>query len=145
MRKTLSAGSQRAIVAALAIVILVGLGYWLLAPRLPGAAAAELEGKTWQLTALNSQPPAPGSRVTLTFKDGKVGGNSGVNQFGGSYRASAGSVTLSGIASTMMASTDPALNQQEQAVLNILQGQLIYRVSGNQLELSSPAGTLLFQ
>ena len=43
-----------------------------------------------------------------------------------------------------LASADPALNAQEQKLLNALQGQVAYRVSGNQLELRSGATTLIY-
>ena len=87
----------------------------------------------------------PSSHATVAFNGGKVGGSGGVNQFGGSYRASGGSLAITDLASTMMASADAALNQQEEAVLSILQGQSTYRVSGGQLELRSAAGTLIFR
>lgn len=53
-------------------------------------------------------------------------------------------LTLSDLASTLMASADPALNQQETAMLGILQGQLSFTVNGNQLELASAQGKLTF-
>ena len=129
------------IVAALAAV---GLGLWALG--LPGAsgAAAGLEGRTWRLASIDGRPPAPGSAATISFAGGKVAGTTGVNQFGGSYRASGDTIALAELASTMMASADPALNDQEQKLLGVLQGQLTYRVAGAQLTLSSPAGTLIY-
>jgi heat shock protein HslJ len=126
------------------LLIVLGLAFWLMPLQLFSGAPTGLEGKTWKLTAINGQPPAPGSRVTITFNNGKVAGSTGVNHFGGNYRASGANITLSDIASTMMASTDPALNAQEQTLLSALQGQIAYRVSGNQLELTSGATTLTY-
>ena len=129
---------------AIVVVIVLGLAFWLMPLQLSSAPPTGLEGKTWKLTAINGQPPVPGSQVTITFNNAKVGGSTGVNHFGGNYRASGSSITLSDIASTMTASTDPALNAQEQTLLSALQGQIGYRVSGNQLELISGTTTLIY-
>src|SRR5690242_13888126 len=129
---------------AIGLAIVLGLAVWLIPLQMPNAAPTGLEGKTWKLLSINGQPPVPGSHVTITFNNGTVGGSAGVNNFGGNYRASAGSLTLSEIAATMMASTDPALNAQEQTLLNALQGQITYRASGNQLELRSGTTTLIY-
>jgi heat shock protein HslJ len=129
---------------AIVLLIVLGLAFWLMPLQLSSATPTGLEGKTWKLTAINGQPPVPGSQATIAFDNGKVAGSTGVNHFGGNYRASGASITLSDIGSTMMASTDPALNAQEQTLLSALQGQIGYRVSGNQLELTSGATTLIF-
>lgn len=131
-------------VVALAAIVLVGLGAWLLVPWGTNAAAPELEGKTWQLVAINGQPAVPNSHATVKFESGKIGGNSSVNSFGGTYRASGGTLTTSDLMSTLMASADPALNQQETTFATILQGESTYAVSGNQLTISSPRGTMTF-
>jgi putative lipoprotein len=132
--------------ALIAIVALVaaGAGLWALGLAGTKGAAPELEGRTWRLMSVNGQLAAPGSAATISFSAGKVAGSTGVNQFGGSYRAGGGSLTLSDLASTLMASADPALNAQEQAVLGVLQSELTYRVSGAQLTLSSAGGTLVY-
>ncbi len=133
----------RTIVAVLVAVILLALGVWLLVSR--GAnAAPELEGKTWQLVAINGQPAVPNSHATVKFESDKISGNSSVNSFGGSYRASGGTLTTTELMSTLMASADPALNQQETTFATILQGESTYAVSGNQLTISSPRGTMTF-
>jgi heat shock protein HslJ len=129
---------------AIMLLIVLGLAFWLVPLQLSGAAPTDLEGKTRKLTSINGQPPVTGSKATIIFNNGKVAGSTGVNQFGGNYRASGASITLSDIASTMMASTDPALNAQEQTLLSALQGQIAYRVSGNQLELRAGATTLIY-
>jgi heat shock protein HslJ len=137
-------GNRQYIGIAIVLLIVLGLAFWLMPLQLSSATATDLEGKTWKLTSINGQPPVPGSQVTITFENGKVGGSTGVNHFGGNYRASGASLTLSEIASTMMASTDPALNAQEQTLLSALQGQITYRVNGNQLELISGTTTLIY-
>ena len=142
--RTIIPRSNRTLVVAIGLLIVLGLAFWLLPLQMRGPAATNLEGKTWKLSAINGQPPVAGSQATIIFKDGKVAGSTGVNQFGGNYRASGASITLSEISSTLMASTDPALNAQEQALLSALQGQITYRVGGNQLELVAGATTLLY-
>ena len=134
---------NRYIFAAIALLLVLGVAAWLIGGQTSGAAP-ELEGKTWKLAAINGQPPVAGSQATISFSGGKVGGSTGVNQFGGNYSASGSTLTLSDISSTLMASTDPALNDQEQKILGALQGQIAYRVSGNQLELVSGATTLAY-
>ena len=136
--------NNRTIFVAIGLLIALGLAFWLIPLQLSSAAPTDLEGKTWKLTSINGQPAVPGSQATIIFNNRKVAGSTGVNQFGGNYRASGASITLSDIASTMMASTDPALNAQEQTLLSALQGQIAYRVSGNQLQLSSGATTLIY-
>ena len=131
------------LVALLAVVIL-GLGAWLLLPWGSNAAAPELEGKTWRLVAINGQPAVPNSQATVKFASDKISGNSSVNSFGGTYRASGGTLTTSDLMSTLMASADPALNQQETTFATILQGESTYAVSGSQLTISSPRGTMTF-
>jgi heat shock protein HslJ len=140
----LRSSGNRLIISAIGLLIVVGVVAWLLPGAMSSAAAPELEGRTWRLTSANGQPAAPGSAATISFSAGKVAGSTGVNQFGGSYRAGGGSLTLSDLAATLMASADPALNAQEQAILGVLQGQLTYRVSGAQLTLSSAGGTLVY-
>ena len=135
--------SHRYIFAAIGLVVVLGLAAWLIGGQL-SSAAPELEGKTWKLAAIDGRPPVPGSRPTVSFNRGQVGGSAGVNQFGGTYRASGSIITLSDISSTLMASADPALNAQEQTILSALQGQVAYRVSGSQLELVSGATTLVY-
>ena len=135
--------SNRIIVAAIGLLIAAGLAAWLL-PLGRSSAAPGLEGKTWRLVSIGGAPAVPGSQATIKFAAGKVAGSTGVNQFGGSYQASGSTITLGDIAVTMMASADPALNDQEQKILGALQGQLSYRVGGSRLELVSPGGTLIF-
>lgn len=142
--RTIIPRSNRTLIVAIGLLIVLGLAFWLIPLQMPAAPATDLEGKTWKLSAINGQPPVPGSQAAIIFDNGKVSGSTGVNHFGGNYRASGASITLSDISSTLMASTDPALNAQEQALLSALQGQIGYRVNGNQLELSSGATTLVF-
>ena len=130
-------------IVALVVVIAV-VGLWLLGPWGSNAAAAGLEGKTWRLVSINGQPVIPNSQAMVKFEGGKLSGNSSVNSIGGSYQVRGTTLTLSDLASTLMASADPALNQQETAMLGILQGQLSFTVNGNQLELASAQGKLTF-
>ncbi len=137
--------SRWPLIAALAVALILGLVFWLLGPWNSQAAASELAGKTWQLTAINGQAPVPGSQVSLVFENDRLSGNASVNQYGGSYKVNGSIITVSNIISTLMASADPKLNQQEQDFLNILQNQLSYTLNGNQLELKSATGTLTFK
>jgi heat shock protein HslJ len=136
--------TNRLIVVAIGLLVVAGLATWLLPLAMSSGAAPGLEGKTWHLVSIGGVPAVPGSQATIKFEAGKISGSTGVNQFGGAYRATGSTITLEDIASTLMASTDPALNDQEQKLLGVLQRQLSYRVSGNQLELISAGGTLVY-
>ena len=133
------------IIAALAVALLLMVLFWLQGPWNSQNAASGLLGKTWHLTAINGNAAVEGSSATLVFEQNRVSGNASVNSYGGSYKVNGNTLTFSELISTMMASADPALNQQEQTFLSILQGQLTYTLTGKQLELRSPQGTLTFR
>lgn len=144
MQAQRKAGNRNYIWLGIGLLIALGLAAWLVPSWMASAAPSDLEGKMWKLSSINGQLPVPGSSVTISFDHGKVAGSSGVNQFGGTYRVSGSTITLSEISSTLMASADPALNAQEQIVMGALQGQLTYYVSANQLQISAGATTLIF-
>jgi len=104
-------------------------------------AGPSLVDGSWQITALNGRPVAPGSRPSVSFDKGRVSGNAGCNRFTGSYDFARGRLTTGGVASTKMACIDRARNLQEQAILSLLGERLT--ISSNRqgkLVLTGPRG-----
>lgn len=94
-----------------------------------------LTGKVWSLTQLNGQPLATGSGISAVFTaEGKLAGSGGCNQYNGTYTISGNSITISPLASTMMA-CEQAVMDQEQAYLTALGQAKTYSVKNDRLTL----------
>ncbi|MEZ5275139.1 MAG: YbaY family lipoprotein [Opitutaceae bacterium] len=103
-------------------------------------ATAMLENTDWILVELNGKPFEAGTSLktpTLRFDDetGMVAGNSGVNQYGGSYTVRGDSIEFGPMRSTMMAGPPEAMDL-EQAFLAALVGQTGWRIADGRLEFS---------
>jgi uncharacterized lipoprotein YbaY len=98
-----------------------------------------LTNTTWRLESYgptSAPTPATASPATLTFSpEGGVGGNGGCNVFGGSYALEGEEIVFSQLVSTLALCADEAVNQQERAVLQALQGRVRYALSANRLRL----------
>ncbi|MEW6554092.1 MAG: META domain-containing protein [Actinomycetota bacterium] len=110
--------------------------------------APALAGTDWIVTGYNNGKeavvsPISGSELTALFDTGgKVSGSSGVNTFSGQYSVDGIEITIGPLASTMMASSDPALAEQEAAYLAALQSAARYTIRGGKLELRRDDGAL---
>jgi heat shock protein HslJ len=82
--------------------------------------------------------------VTLTaeFTADRVSGNSGCNQFNGSYTVDGQNITIGPLASTRAACPDDELQQQETDFLAALELAETFQVAGTRLELLRSAGTI---
>ncbi len=107
-------------------------------------ASAQITGE-WKLVSYgNAASPTPAvSGVDASIKfdaDGQMGGNLGCNTFGGNYETSGGTITFSGVMSTMMYcdTTSP----QEQAVLGVFADgvKLNMQMNGDALTITSADG-----
>jgi heat shock protein HslJ len=68
-------------------------------------------------------------------------GSAGCNKYGGSYRATKESLTLSGIYATEMGCMEPeGIMEQERAYLDALETAARYRVESDRLEVYDEAG-----
>jgi heat shock protein HslJ len=108
-----------------------------------GATTAQpsLEGTSWELAgwSISSQDPRDFT-ITAAFKDGRIGGTSAVNQYGGPFTAGGdGSFSVGELVSTMMAGPEPDM-RAEQNYLKLLAGAKGYGVSGKTLTLSDAQG-----
>jgi heat shock protein HslJ len=104
-------------------------------------SAAALAGTSWRLTgwSVSSQDPNDFT-ITAEFRDGRIGGKSAVNQYGGSYTAGDdGSISFGELVSTMMAGPEPDM-KAEQTYLALLNAARKFRVEGDTLTLSDAQG-----
>jgi heat shock protein HslJ/uncharacterized lipoprotein YbaY len=86
-----------------------------------GDPAALLQGREWVVQDINGKGIIDRSRATLNFGvDGRVSGRASCNTFTAQYTLTGEGLTLSKAAGTMMACA-PALMQQEDLFLNVLQ------------------------
>lgn len=106
--------------------------------------ANSLAGTTWELERLGIQPAVPERKVTLMFQtDNQVGGEAGCNSYGAKYSLSGDKITISEIASTMMACMEPEIMKQEQQFLTSLEQATNYKQEDNHLVLLNAAGVTI--
>lgn len=102
---------------------------------------------TWTLVSYGPadapQTVLPTAPATLTFATTGIAGSSGCNTFAGSFDYNAGVVTFRDVASTLMA-CDPAIMDQELALLTALNTASTFQVSADQLLINYDGGTLIF-
>lgn len=104
---------------------------------------------SWNVTAYNNGNQAvvsmiPETVVSMTFgDDGTVSGNSGCNSFTGQYAPSGSNITVSPLASTMMACESPeGAMEQEAAFLAALQSAATWQIRGNELNMRTAEDAL---
>jgi heat shock protein HslJ len=155
MKKTMAENSSfnngiRAweIIAGIVMIGLMALA--LLSCTPPAGDTSNLEGVTWVLKSYgdtaNPTEPITGHEPTLSFnKDTrKIGGNSGVNSYGGDYTVKVNVLTMTNIMQTLLASADPALNSQETAYMKILHSAQSFEIENGRLTLTGSQGVLVF-
>ena len=113
------------------------------------AQSQELAGTSWEVTAYNNgQQAVVGVLVEATLtasfgEDGTLSGNSGCNNYTGSYEVDGGQITIGPLASTMMMCSDPeGVMDQEAQYLAALQSAASYQIERNVLELRTKDGAL---
>ena len=115
------------------------------------ANGEKLEGVTWVLKFYgdpdNLTSAVVGHEPTLTFdKDkGKIGGNGGVNSYGGNYEIHGDELTVSDLMQTLLGSTDPALNEQENNFFKILDSTQSFNIDDGELTITGTEGVLVFK
>ena len=87
--------------------------------------------------------PLVNTSVTVEFTDGKIGGTSGCNSYGGAYTARGEKITTDSIAMTLMACMDPGVMEQEQAFMENLQNAQTFELTEGQLLIISSEGKSL--
>ena len=96
----------------------------------------------WRLESYNFQKkiayPIDKNSITLNIhEDGKLGGSSGCNVYGGSYSIEDGELSIMGIISTMMACEEPS-TQFEQTFFRTLEGAKKFELSSGKLTITDP-------
>ena len=79
----------------------------------------------------------------VAIRDGQIGGNTGCNAFGGEWTGSSAKMKVGGVMATKMFCSDA--NEQEVMVLDLFNGTVTAKVSGQELTLSGGGTTLLLQ
>ena len=108
------------------------------------AAAGALDQTRWRLAAWSASALDPaGFDITADFADGRIGGRSAVNTYGGDYSAAGGGAFSTGaLAMTEMAG-EPAAMQAESLFHALLAQARRWRIAAGQLILSDAAQDLL--
>jgi heat shock protein HslJ len=103
-----------------------------------------LAGPRWTVetiisgTVASSTPAA--KKAFLSFKDGKVSGNSGCNGFGGDAKIEGQTIQFgNGPIHTQIACSDDIM-KVEKGIFAVLRGTVTYKIEGNQLTLTGPDG-----
>lgn len=109
---------------------------------------ASLDGTAWRLVAWPVSALDPQDfTITAEFEDGRVGGTSAVNSYGGEYRTgSGGDFSVGEIAQTLMAGPEEDM-RAEAAYLELLRTAESYRLDDTRLTLYDSEGneSLIFE
>lgn len=102
---------------------------------------AKLDGTSWTVRSWSASSLDPADfTITASFADGRIGGTSAVNHYGGSYTATAaGGFSVGDLASTEMAGPEPAM-RAETIYLRLLRRVREYRLANDQLTLLDGGG-----
>jgi heat shock protein HslJ len=128
---------------SISLVVLAALAASPIPAAAQGPAPAGLEGRTWQLVALDGVSVDELARaqhpVTLTFANGEVRGRSGCNGFGATYTVNGSILTISRLVGTMMACPEPSM-KVEQTVQRALQAAERFAAGRDRLAITFDGG-----
>lgn len=101
-----------------------------------------LTGIEWRLVSLGptgaEQDVVPGTTVTLRLgDDGRAGGSTGCNSYGGNYQVRGDTISFSRIVATRRACLDQNANEQEHRFLSALETSSRFRLSSKRLTIIS--------
>jgi heat shock protein HslJ len=104
-------------------------------------SAAALAGTSWRLTGWSvSSQDSNDFTITADFRDGRIGGTSAVNQYGGPYTArDDGTFAVGDLVSTMMAGPEPDM-KAERLYLDLLAAAKKFTLEGDTLTLADAQG-----
>jgi heat shock protein HslJ len=138
---------MRFIVRSLAIMAVLVFLIPACSPR--GATPA---GTSWTLTQYGAEnapvTPLPGTTITLTFENGRIGGSAGCNSYGGDYSLRGEQFTVGETFRTLIACLDEggdnSIMDQEDSYLAALHSAHRLTVSGDNLTIFYDGGVLRF-
>jgi heat shock protein HslJ len=123
--------------ASLAVMVLLGLTAC--AGILPGTGDP-LDGTSWVLTAYGTSSLIPGTEITLECEGGEVSGSAGCNIYGGTYRVSGDSISMTDLYNTEMACMEPeGVMEQEQEFLELLRDARSFQIVDEHLQIFTAA------
>ena len=104
-----------------------------------------LAGTEWRLVSLGPSGAetdiVAGTTVTANFgEDGRVGGSTGCNSYGGTYEVRGETISFGRLVSTRRACLDQNANEQERRFLAALEAANRFRLSANRLTIFSDRG-----
>ena len=129
-----------------ALLAFLGLFATVLAQAQPGRELSTdqrvLTGIEWRLVSLGptgaEQDVVQGTTVTLRLgEDGRAGGSTGCNSYGGNYQVRGDTISFSRIVATRRACLDQNANAQEHRFLSVLESANRFRLSSNRLTIVS--------
>jgi heat shock protein HslJ len=145
--------------AVIALGALVAGGVWMVAPVVSSARShsgptivaeyrpesADLDGTDWVLISLYGSDLVEGSNVTLHFKEGRMGGFAGCNEYGGRYVATGdGTLTITEIAVRgQLCEVPDGVMEQEDSYIQALGNVATYRITDGRLEIATARGEAL--
>ena len=113
----------------------------------PGVSSGQrvLAGTEWSLVSLgpagSEADVVAGTTVTAKFgEDGRVGGSTGCNTYGGTYEVRGETISIGRLVSTRRACLDQNANEQERRFLAALEGANRFRLGSNRLTIFSDRG-----
>ena len=105
-----------------------------------------LDGTSWVLYAYRKTKPITGTTITLEFTERGFRGSAGCNSYSGGYQVRGDNITVSEIASTLMACMEPeGIMEQEQAYLSILRATQTHSITDNNLTIICGDNILIFE
>jgi len=103
----------------------------------PKATLTDLVANNWVLSSLSGKSVLEGTTISLSVsKEGKVKGNSGVNNYFGQWQIKANEIMASKMASTKKFRSEPkGIMQQEQQFLTMLSVVTNWNIVSDELQL----------
>lgn len=103
-------------------------------------APPKFEGVRWQVTGYNNGrqavvSPLVGTKLSVAFQDGSVGGFAGCNTFRGPYRVDASRIAIGPLAATRKACLRADLMQQEREFLAALTSATTWAIEQGMLDM----------
>jgi heat shock protein HslJ len=104
-----------------------------------------LAGTNWRLASLgpsgSETDVVAGTTVTANFgEDGRIGGSTGCNSYGGTYEVRGDTLSIARLVSTRRACLDQNANEQERRFLSALEAANRFRLSSNRLTIFAERG-----
>lgn len=128
------------------VLVFLVLSVTVLAQAQPGRELSTdqrvLTGIEWRLVSFgptgSEQDVVQGTTVTLRLgDDGRAGGSTGCNSYGGNYQVRGDTISFSRIVATRRACLDQNANEQEHRFLSVLESASRFRLTSNRLTIIS--------